>query len=134
MKLLLFFALSFIGAGTFAQVPNQENPRAVPPPDSVRNYKGNSEKQFRKEFEEYFERKKMQSQLFGDRQGNIARLPQDHMPCVVPDSASAGLVPNAWGGVTVPFRPNYHPIPNPVLPPESFKYNTLDNSALAPSR
>jgi len=116
MKLLLFFAVSFIGAGAFAQVPNQKNPLTIPSPDSLRNFKGNNGEQLRKQFQEYFERRKLQSQLLANKQGNIVRLPQDHMPCIVPDSVSAGLMPNTWSGVNVPFRPRLHAIPNPALP------------------
>ena len=116
MKLLLFVALNLIFVGAFAQVPNQKNPRLVPSPDSLRNFKGNNGGQLRKQFQEYFERRKTEKQLLADKQGNIVRLPQDHMPCVVPDSATAALMPNAWGVVTNPFRPQYHTMPNPALP------------------
>ena len=116
MKLLLSLAFCFLAAEAFAQVPKQMPPRTVPSPDSLRNFKGDNGEMLRKQFEEYLQRRKLQSQLLGDKQGNIAHLPQDHMPCVVPDSASAGLMPNAWSPVTVPFRPQLHVMPNPALP------------------
>jgi len=50
-------------------------------------------------------------------------LPQDNMPCVIPDPNGLAKMPNVWNGVTVPYRPQYHPIPNPALPNQSFKYN-----------
>ena len=51
-----------------------------------------------------------------NKSANVALLPQDHMPCVVPDSASVALIPNAWSGAKVPFQPGFRAIPNPALP------------------
>jgi hypothetical protein len=59
----------------------------------------------------------------------IVILPQDQMPCVIPDTKGIAAIPNAWGRVTVPFRPLYQPIPNPALPPLSFKYDAAESWA-----
>lgn len=128
MKLLLFIGLNLVFAGAFAQVPNHKNSTLVPSPGYPRNFKGNDSEQLRKQFQEYFERTKAENQLLADKQGNIVRLPQDRMPCMVPDSATVALMPNAWSAVTVPFQPQYHPIPNPALPLSSWN-NTRDNPA-----
>jgi hypothetical protein len=43
----------------------------------------------------------------------IHRLPQDNMPCIVPDGNATVSIPNAWkGGTTIPFRGTAPRIPN----------------------
>ena len=39
-------------------------------------------------------------------------LPQDNMPCLVPDTKDIAAIPNAWPHVQVPFK---SAIPNPGL-------------------
>lgn len=134
MKLLLFLVWNLICTGAFAQVPNQRNQWTIPSPDSMRNFKGNNNEQLRKQFEEYFERKKIENQLMADKQGNIVRLLQNHMPCVVPDSATAALIPNAWSAVAIPFQSQHQPIPNPALPPPSSRSHEHGDSVPAPSK
>ena len=63
-----------------------------------------------------------------NKSANVALLPQDHMPCLVPDTNAIVPMPNAWGGITSPYHSPYNSIPNPALPPQSFKYNAPDNS------
>lgn len=47
----------------------------------------------------------------------VHRLPQDNMPCIVPDTKNIAAMPNAWkGAVKVPYRSNPPQIPNPALP------------------
>jgi hypothetical protein len=47
----------------------------------------------------------------------IHRLPQDNMPCIVPDPGASVAIPNVWAGKTkVPFRGNAPRIPNPAKP------------------
>ncbi|NTS43086.1 hypothetical protein HRG84_19530 [Flavisolibacter sp. BT320] len=54
----------------------------------------------------------------------IHRLPQDGMPCIVPDMNATVAIPNTWRGEKkVPFRGAQPSIPNPAKP-----------SRLAPSR
>ena len=43
----------------------------------------------------------------------IHYLPQDGMPCIVPDTEDIVAIPNAWSKVEVPF---IYKIPNPALP------------------
>jgi hypothetical protein len=41
----------------------------------------------------------------------------DGMPCIVPNDATAGLIPNAWKEeVRLPYRPKHKAMPNPALP------------------
>jgi hypothetical protein len=82
----------------------------------------------------YLLKKKPQAMLT-NKQGNVILLPQDHMPCVIPNGSEIAFIPNAWGGTSVPYRPQYYPIPNPALPKmQSFKRNVLDNTLEVPSK
>jgi hypothetical protein len=58
----------------------------------------------------------MQNNSSAGKYGRVVILPQDHMPCVVPDTNGLAKMPNAWTGVTIPYAAPYHPIPNPGLP------------------
>jgi hypothetical protein len=51
---------------------------------------------------------------FFSMKGNpgIYYLPQDNMPCLVPDNKDIAAIPNTWPNVQVPFKTN---IPNPGL-------------------
>jgi hypothetical protein len=41
----------------------------------------------------------------------------DGMPCIVPESPTTGLIPNAWNGnILLPFRSKPPVMPNPALP------------------
>jgi hypothetical protein len=47
----------------------------------------------------------------------IHRLPQDNMPCLVPDLNATVAIPNGWGDKTeVPFRGKSPRLPNPAKP------------------
>lgn len=51
-------------------------------------------------------------ELKGKKAG-VYRLPQDGMPCIVPDSTKTANIPNAWKGpVKVPYKSNAPSIPN----------------------
>jgi hypothetical protein len=116
MKLLLTFVLCCVLTGAFAQVPKSKVPEKLQVPDSVRMFKGNDGRSLQKQLEVYPDGEKVSKSLLGNKQGDIAFLPQDHMPCVVPDSTSAAMMPNAWSGAKVPFQPGFRAIPNPALP------------------
>jgi hypothetical protein len=116
MKLLLTFVLCCVLTGAFAQVPKSKAPEKRQVPHSVQMFKGNDGRSLQKKLEAYIDGTKTANGLLANKQGNIVILPQDHMPCVVPDSASVALIPNAWSGAKVPFQPGFRPIPNPALP------------------
>jgi hypothetical protein len=120
MKLLVVFALCCISLTAFSQVPNHKDQRNGQLQDTVYNFKGDNGEMLRKQFRDYFEKRKFQNQLLGNKQGNIVLLPPDHMPCVVPDSTLGAFIPNAWPDVKVPFKPQYHSIPNPALPGQTY--------------
>jgi hypothetical protein len=47
----------------------------------------------------------------------IHRLPQDNMPCIVPDMNATVAIPNTWRGEKkIPFRGAQPQIPNPAKP------------------
>ena len=55
------------------------------------------------------------------RKPGIYRLPQDNMPCIVPDSSKTVQIPNAWKGPKrVPYRSNPPRIPNLTKPWKPF--------------
>ena len=50
-----------------------------------------------------------------NKKPGVYLLPQDNMPCIVPDSGKTVNIPNAWRGPkTVPFKGNPPHIPNPA--------------------
>lgn len=50
--------------------------------------------------------------LKGKKPG-VYRLPQDNMPCIVPDSTKTVRMPNAWkGSKRIPYQSNPPRIPN----------------------
>jgi hypothetical protein len=46
----------------------------------------------------------------------IYRLPQDNMPCIVPDTKDITAMPNLWPSVTIPFKGGK--MPNPAIRPK----------------
>ena len=122
MKLLVLVALCFVSVGAFAQVPKTTNPFTYQVPDTLYKFKGNNNAVLQKQF---------QTQLPGDKQGNIILFRQDRI-CVVPNTNEIEKIPNAWPKVTVPFSPQYHSIPNPALPKN--QPNDPDNSLGSPNK
>ncbi len=52
--------------------------------------------------------------LLKRKKPGVYRLPQDNMPCIVPDSTKTVQIPNAWKGpLRVPYKSNPPRIPNP---------------------
>jgi len=50
----------------------------------------------------------------------VYRMPQDGMPCVVPDTKEIAAMPNAWKGkLGMPYQGR---IPNPAVPRKSYYY------------
>lgn len=125
MKLLLLSALCFFSVGAFSQTSDDHGSQNLS--DGFKKYKGTNAYTFRSQLQGYLNRRKLQGNLLANKQGNVMLLPQDRMPCIVPDKSTAGIMPNAWTEVIVPYRPQYHPIPNPALKPFSFKYSVTDN-------
>ena len=127
MKLLLLSAFCIFSIHVFAQAPGQK-PGLSDQADIFKKFKGTNNDTLRKQLQEYLQRKGPGNNLLANKHGSIAILPQDHMPCMVPDSTSIASIPNAWSGVTIPFQPQFHSIPNPALPKkkQSFKWNAFD--------
>ncbi len=58
--------------------------------------------------------KKFQAPLVGKKiEPGIYYMPQDNMPCLVPDVRDLAAIPNGWPNVQLPFKSG---IPNPGLP------------------
>ena len=57
----------------------------------------------------------------------VHRLPQDGMPCVVPDTKDIAAIPNFYNGkVSVPYAGNTPHIPNPSIDKiKSFQYRIM---------
>jgi hypothetical protein len=127
MKPLLLSAFCVFSIHVFAQTPPQK-PGLSDQADIFKKFKGTNNDNLRKQLQEYLQRREAGNNLLVNKYGNVAILPQDHMPCIVPDTTSIASIPNAWSGATVPFQPQYHPIPNPALPKkkQAFKWNALD--------
>lgn len=91
-------------------------------------------KAFQNLLHQYFQ-KYTQSSLLADKQGSIAMLPQDHMPCMVPDTKNLAKMPNGWNNVSLPYQSLIHPIPNPALPQiQFFRYNVFDKGSGIPTK
>lgn len=123
----MLLALCFVSFSAIAQIPNNKN-LSVRPFDTLEIFKGNNnDLDFGKPFPGYLQ-KKQQQNLLAYKQRNVIVLQQDHMPCIVPNTNDIAKIPNAWPQVTVPYSPQYHPIPNPALPKNqpSVPDNNLD--------
>jgi hypothetical protein len=58
----------------------------------------------------------------GNGKPGVYRLPQDNMPCIVPDSAKTVRIPNVWKGpVKIPYKSKPPRIPNLSTRPEFLK-------------
>jgi hypothetical protein len=110
MKLLLIAASIFFGLGALAQSENSNLPKLL------------KEYQLRKQFNSrvQFERpiykdsiiKKLKDFYSMKQKPGVHYLPQDNMPCLVPDTNDIAAIPNAWPNTRIPFQSN---IPNPAL-------------------
>jgi hypothetical protein len=126
MKLLMLSAFCVLSFCAFAQFPDNKNPQLQ---DTLKNFKGNNSDILQKRMQGYLQRKNAQNSLLVNKQGNVVVLPQDKMPCIVPDTSGLAKIPNAWGATTVPYVSQFNPIPNPALPrQQSFELKIQDNS------
>jgi hypothetical protein len=125
MKLLLLSAFCMISLCLSAQI-QRNNAWVMKQDDIFQKFKGNGDT-LRKQFQEYLQKRQFRNDALSKKHGSVITLPQDNMPCVVPDTNSMVAIPNAWTKTTVPYKPQYHPIPNPGLPSASFSYRASDN-------
>ncbi len=132
MKLLLLSAFCIAAVSALAQNDKNNGWRSQRPV-SLLQFKGNDRENFNHLFQEYLKRRKDPGNLLANRQGNIVLLPQDRMPCIVPDSKNIAPMPNAWSGVKIPYQSQHHLIPNLAIQPPSldlkydFNYNWVPN-------
>lgn len=112
MKLLLLFSLCLCSLVAFCQT------------DLSNQFKveGIINDSLSQRFQYHFKKQEFTVQL-SSHQNKITILPQDKMPCVIPDTSDIAAIPNAWTPVTVPYKPQHQPIPNPAITPRNFQYN-----------
>lgn len=61
----------------------------------------------------------------GNGKPGVYSLPQDNMPCIVPDSTKTVRIPNAWKGLAKPpYRSKPPRMPNLSTRPEFLKHNS----------
>src|SRR5215213_10201678 len=125
MKLLMLIVCFAISLSAFTQQPN------------ARAYK------IDKLITEQIQKKKMDSVLqqylnkFPDRRITSPDISsnskqkviglKDGMPCIIPEKATAALIPNMWAGrIKIPFKSDKAPIPNPGLPNTDLSYQVFD--------
>ena len=110
MKLLLITASLFFVLGASAQSEDSDIPKLLKEYQLRKQF--NSRVQFErpiykdsliKELKDFYSRKK---------NPGVYHLPQDNMPCFVPDTKEIAAIPNAWPDVQVPFQSK---MPNPGL-------------------
>lgn len=127
MKLLLLAAFSLCTILLFAQPGNKDE--ILKKYELLQKYQQGQYKNdsLPDQFNQYFRRYKFDVTLSSIK-NSIISLPQDNMPCVVPDSARCANIPNAWSNLRVPFRSPYHPIPNPGLRQGKLKFQLNSNN------
>lgn len=110
MKLLLIPACLCFGLGAFAQTEDVNTSKLLK--EYLLRKRFNSRVQFQrpiykdsliKVFKDFYSMKQAPG---------IHYLPQDNMPCLVPDTKDMAAIPNAWPHVQLPFQ---SAIPNPGL-------------------
>jgi hypothetical protein len=121
MKLLLLSPLCVFSIAAFAQI------NEIPERNLTDSFKQNDvNDNLRKQLQNYLQQKQFQNDHLS-QEGKIISLPQDNMPCIIAGTKNIAPIPNAWSGVTVPYRPQHHPIPNPALAPRSIKFSVADS-------
>lgn len=115
MKLLILSGFCFCSFLGFSQTHQNEQLKT----DATQN------DSLYKRFQNFFRKQEFTVHLPSEKNKIIA-LPQDHMPCIIPDTKDIAAIPNGWSRVTIPYRSQYHPIPNPGLLPRVFRYDVSD--------
>ena len=118
MRLLFLMMLLSIGSFSIAQNPNIRTYKIGEP--GIKPINKNQVDSFFNELKKnyHFNRDDRMVSKLNSRVKYLA----DGMPCIVPEKATAAIIPNAWRQPSVPFRIQGGAIPNPALPaPFSFK-------------
>ena len=69
-------------------------------------------------------------QTFWPKKPGVYALPQDNMPCIVPDSTKSVKIHNAWkGSLQVPFKGGPPRIPNLSTRPNFLKHRKESDAA-----
>lgn len=115
MKLIIVCGFCFCSFVGFSQTHQSEQLET----DGIQN------DNLHNQLQNYFRKQEFTLHLPPEK-NKIVFLPQDKMPCLIPNTKDIAAIPNGWKHITVPFRPKYHPIPNPGLLPHAFKYDISD--------
>lgn len=110
MKLLLTVASLFCCLTIFGQ-SERDNPSKLLK-EYQRRQRFNSRLQFQRPIYKDSLIKDVKNFYSKDHHPGIYYLPQDHMPCLVPDTRDIAVIPNGWSDIRVPFQSD---IPNPGL-------------------
>lgn len=109
MKLLLLFTFFISSVWATAQTPGNGDPNVMKQFDLLQRLRDRTIRNdsLIKGFQDY---------LSSQKQGNIIYLLQDQMPCLIPNTKDIVAIPNVWSKVTIPYKSDHHPIPNPSTP------------------
>ena len=110
MKLPLLTALLIIGFSASSQTFEVDVPKVMKQSDILKLFKNNTSPQ---KIQKDSLMEKFRVSVTGKKANpGIYYLPQDNMPCLVPDTKDIAAIPNAWPQAQVPFK---SAIPNPGL-------------------
>ena len=113
-RLLPLFSCLFLS--TILQAQTLKNDAKKPNGDVVYKEQVGQLAEWRKRMTDTVEIVKPKAYLVSPKPG-IHRLPQDNMPCIVPDLNATVTIPNGWGSKPeVPFRSNPPRMPNRAKP------------------
>jgi len=111
MKLLLLAAFVVLFMSASSQTFKTDIPKLMKEPELRKRF--NNRVQFQRPIYKDSLIKDLKSFLSSEKRGpGVYFLPQDNMPCLVPDTKDIAMIPNGWPSVQVPFK---SAIPNPGL-------------------
>ena len=117
MKLQLLIVLLIVGFSASSQTFEVDVPKIMKQPDALNLFKNNM-------FPQKIHKDSLIENFGVNIVGNMLSsgvyyLPQDNMPCLVPDTKNIAAIPNAWSNVQVPFKsmiPNMGLQNKPLIP------------------
>jgi hypothetical protein len=111
MKLLLLAAFAVFSISASSQTFKTDVQKLMKESELGKRF--NSRLQFQRPIYKDSLIKDLKSFLSSEKRGpGVYFLPQDNMPCLIPDTRDIAMMPNAWPSVQVPFK---SAIPNPGL-------------------
>jgi hypothetical protein len=109
--LLLLLTVCFGSLFANAQIESGKLPNFADKIDALKNLQRYSQGMALNDTAKQFFRPEL---FLTNSKPGVHRLPQDKMPCLVPDMNASVAMPNLWKGeIKVPFQANPPQIPNP---------------------